>query len=602
MAAFTRSERENKRRKEAAPDASVATPAQGAMQLLRALPSDFLIRMFDFLTPAELARTQSVSKNIFTEVNKTMHPAMDEKTPEEEKRIMRFMPGRNAALDAYIDTQPTTSLQRAWLRTGNQYTPLTRQFFLDVRGAILAGRLSAQEVMDQAIALEEWGSDAFETSDLCLAQIGSALEEDLFLPWQRAALNCGFTWSDVLSDWISRQHIVQIMIHHMHPELPPYSALPPSGSALPPYSILPSYPELPIDGLRGLKIDQLEGLRLGLTMEEVQSHPHLSSIHTEAAHFYNRPIRDLLHLSWTEVLYGVVHPLLRGNGLDALHEMTKEKWRSSCVEGFSHMKTPLFEVMGHSPALFAGMLKVCEYTPAEWVTLMTKPEEYGFDAGVLPLFDIVYHGDIRTFLAIQSHMSEEEWATAIMRTASSFGSITPLYIAVGQHQDRFGPRVDLLALIWPYSPIPFRKLIVTPLTSSGPYKGRTPLYRALAADSVDNALMRLQRLIDDPTCAYSAAFHTMRKLCKFENEAEWIHFVREHIQALQATMKAKSEEDAKNTPGQASSSFSSTSSQRFLVPSSHSAAASEYASESTDEEPDVDSDAYSDAAARSLPT
>lgn len=332
----------------------------GPSPLTSELPPTLFAHALGFLAAPELGTKQATRSTFFDPANE----AVDEKVPEEQSRKIGFTPEARAALDASLERFPgVTPTQRAWLQSGHQNTDLMRAVFLSTCAEIFAGRLSVQDAMGQITQLTDpKNPHAFDippTSDLLLAKLGKAcLQEDDLEGWQREALGEGFTLSDLLSDWMRIQHVDGCYTFTDYEDAPP---------------------EWTVENLRGLHSYQAEGLRVGFTLNAVQS-DWFSPLHVEAARFV--PVEG-------------IH-----------RHFTPEEWvalfnSSPFLEsGPDAGKTILYKGMFMGGAVQAFCTVLALLPPVERIALLTHRLESGPDKEKTPLYTVLKAGPAggKTFL------------------------------------------------------------------------------------------------------------------------------------------------------------------------------------------------------------
>lgn len=139
-----------------------------------------------------------------------------------------------------------TNLHRILLAPGRERNSAQQRFFLQTRGAILAGKISVNEAVKQISTLSSLSTELFHHPS-ALAKIWTKS----LLSWQQEALKNGYTWMDLCSDWMSRYHVISLSS------------------------------EGAIVNMRNLDAHQIQGMTYGFAREHVLS-AWYTPLHTEA--------------------------------------------------------------------------------------------------------------------------------------------------------------------------------------------------------------------------------------------------------------------------------------------------------------------------------
>lgn len=350
-----------------------------------ALPSGPLSVVFNFFTLKTLAICLSVvSKTFLTSANE-LENEEKEKKPYLIQKIS-FMPGRNAELDDLInELKHMTYMQCLLLKTGYQQTPVNYQLFLHTRGEILAGRLSLQQTLEQIDILMALDQPLSRTDLLLEKKWKACLQLK-----QQQALQLGFTWLDLLSSWMSLEHV---KIFDQPAE---------EGS------------QWTVENLRGLQDYQVEGLAKGFSLENVKA-DWFAPIHVRKTTLVSSHRQD-----WDA---------------EESVEMTVE-------ESKAHTMTPDKD-SGQTPLYFAARLGITtefsdllqegEFTSEECKKLFTRPLAWGPHEGMTPFFIAVLcgHADILITMLDAGEFTLEQRRKLITEPlkSGSYAGKTPLLIA-----------------------------------------------------------------------------------------------------------------------------------------------------------------------------
>jgi ankyrin repeat protein len=460
---------------------------------LNTLPADALKLVFDHLSSKELASDAIVSKNFLEDANNPDAPA-DTKHAlntviirnSADDQLLSFASGSNARLNSLLQEQQQSfqSLQRILLHPGHQTTDVQRKLFWVVRAEIHAGRLSLNQAIEEITRLSGLSLFLFKSESPLVKAILHALD-----PWERKALQRGFTLADLCSNWITTEHVDYATERSL------------------------------LSDLRELRVYQVRGLSLGFTVEQVRS-DWFRPIHVEATMApYHRFISEFTpHQVLREILNiaGDVAPeewdiLLNTHSADksshlfmaayhgqvailsAMREAaayTQERWRevlvTSLEQGVSEGLTPFFiaALNGHAANIISDIQDGGGYPQPIWSSIFETPLTQGDWLGVSPLFIAFCRGhvaDIKAMYEVGGY-TEAQWRTAIT-TAVTHGTetgLTPFYAATIFNKADIFPIVKRTGN---YSKAQWQALLTTPITQ-GYDTGKTPLFLAASKGHV----------------------------------------------------------------------------------------------------------------------
>lgn len=428
---------------------------------LMALTSGPLSAIYSFLDPKELAPLASVSKSFLSAANE-----MEAQAKEAGHRVLSFAPGRNDELTAMVveklrdskETMQVQQLQRLALQPGYQATPRQRRLFLAIRGEILAGKMSLQEVLDQIQLL----SNKVLTVDQPLARLWLSHLE----PWRKQGAE-SFTLSELYSDWISYDHVKSS-----------------DRAAYFNQDSSRDIDSLPAAVVRGLQDYQVLGLVGGYTEEAVRA-DWFTPLHAEAS---LRPYSLQLPEASSEHIFRLIMDI----GLEGI--MTEHAWRARFTmpytEGVYAGVTPIFMAAAQGyPAILEAMWQRGHYNVEEWEFLMTEVAlTEGTWAG-RTAFEVsiiagrsreVINMMFRSLQVARKDAAAAKWRALIERPISSGPHAGLSLISVLVKQGAFD-KLNLLRDLGNYSQEQWRVQITRPLVE-GIRAGETAFFHAIATN------------------------------------------------------------------------------------------------------------------------
>ncbi|HVV67631.1 MAG TPA: hypothetical protein VHE99_01135 [Gammaproteobacteria bacterium] len=413
------------------------------------IPAGPLSNIFNYFSPSELAHQASVSKNYLRKANEA-----ELKAPSPyASQIIDFDPGRNAELDSLIASLASklSSFHMALLHSdppgeASLLKTNMRRVFLQIRGEILAGRISIKDCIEdinELLALEAPEQIiAFLRSDSLLAKaLLRGLES-----WKLSLLEAGFSFLDLFATWVSPAHAEAIT----------------KGWT--------------VEELRELNKHQAMGLVAGFSLDQVRA-DWFAPIHLEAREYMLAHQIEILNVNVQAILRNILHTLLLREIPEG--DITSAEWRqlfnTTIEETEFNQRTPLYIIVskGHT-RLLSLMCDVGEYTADDLRIAVSTP----VPLGKTPIFAAVLFGRHEMLEMIcERCYTPERLRMTIATIADMPNRVSPVFIAA---TEGYHLVLDTIYRRGGYTPKTWREILNAAVVFSPPYTGQTPLY--IAAD------------------------------------------------------------------------------------------------------------------------